>query len=55
MILQNTLTSESYLHNIVLQVDPADSFLYRFNVCFLTEYQPFAFLLKFPRSYVPNL
>lgn len=53
-ILQNTLTSERG-HNTVLKVDPVHSFLYCFNTCFLTEYQPFAFLLKFAKSYIPNL
>jgi len=45
------LTSESYLHNVVFEVDPAGSFLYCFNKCFLTKNQHFAFLLKFPNSY----
>lgn len=53
MILQNTLTSESYLHKRVLKIDPVVSFLYCFNECFLTTDQIFAFLLKFPNSYYP--
>lgn len=51
MILQNTLTSESYLHNIAFKVNPVASFLYCFNECFLTTDQIFAFLLNFLNSY----
>lgn len=53
MILQNTLTSESYLHKRVFKIDPVASFLYCFNECFLKTDQIIAFLFEFPNSYYP--
>lgn len=48
MIFQITLTSGSYLHNIVFKGDPTDSFLYCFSKCFLTKRSTFRISPRFP-------